>query len=90
MLKNNGILYISFVEGMDSESGFMKGSSTDDRVYFYYHDKNKLLNMLQNNSFELIIQMEIPYWRTADTKEMHSVIIAKKQDSSNASHDYIV
>ncbi|HAD34854.1 MAG TPA: class I SAM-dependent methyltransferase [Chitinophagaceae bacterium] len=39
MLKEGGILYVSFLEGDEEASGFTKGS-TGDWAYFFYHDLN--------------------------------------------------
>ena len=38
LLTQNGVLYLSFVEGDSTKSGYQTGSS-GDRTYFYYHFK---------------------------------------------------
>jgi 2-polyprenyl-3-methyl-5-hydroxy-6-metoxy-1,4-benzoquinol methylase len=76
ILLNNGILYLSFVTGNPSQSGFISGS-TGDRTYFYYHTLEDINNQLFLNNFEIIKLFEVKYPKGEDT-EIHTIIIAKK------------
>ncbi|MHA4893681.1 class I SAM-dependent DNA methyltransferase [Pedobacter sp. PWIIR3] len=77
LLNNNGILYLSFVEGDYLKSGFQT-SSSGDRAYFYFHSTQKLISELKNHGFGLINLFEKVYKRSITTEEIHSVVIARK------------
>jgi 2-polyprenyl-3-methyl-5-hydroxy-6-metoxy-1,4-benzoquinol methylase len=76
LLTTKGILYISFIEGKPSQSGFISGS-TGDRTYFYYHLLIDVENQLLKNHFEIIKAFEVKYPK-ADDVEIHTIIIAQK------------
>jgi ubiquinone/menaquinone biosynthesis C-methylase UbiE len=75
ILNKNGILYISFVQGDSSKSGYISGSS-GDRTYFYYHNLEFLTANLRENNFEIIKLFEIGYSKVDDI-ELHTILIAK-------------
>lgn len=77
LLEKNGILYLSFVEGDPSKSGFEIGSS-GDRSYFYYHELDHLLHQLQKNDLQLVKIMPVKFLRKNGAAEMHTIIIAEK------------
>ncbi len=76
-LNDNGILYISFVEGDYSKSGFQIASS-GDRAYFYFHTLENLTNELTNNNFETIKIHHKKYKKNIATEEVQTIIIARK------------
>ncbi|TDO95651.1 class I SAM-dependent methyltransferase [Flavobacterium sp. 245] len=80
ILYNNGVLYLSFVQGKPSESGFISGS-TGDRTYFYYHTLEDITNQLLMKNFEVIKLFNVNYPKAEDI-EIHSIIIAKKIEQS--------
>ena len=51
LLKNSGTLYLSFVEGDYSKSGYQVGSS-GDKMYFYYHPLDLLQETLKAHCFK--------------------------------------
>lgn len=73
LLNNNGALYISFVAGPYTDSGY-KTNSYGNRVYFHYHEKKTLKELLISNGFDTAQEMEVPY----HNNEVHSVFITKK------------
>lgn len=77
LLEKNGILYLSFVEGDPSKSGFQIGSS-GDRSYFYYHELDHLLNQLQKNDLQLVKIIPVKFPRKNGATETHTIIIAEK------------
>ena len=77
LLKNNAVLYFSFVEGEYKKSGFQT-ASTGDRVYFYFHPLDSLTEALKDNNFEIIKTINTHYQKSSETEEMHTIIIAKK------------
>ncbi|UUF13910.1 MULTISPECIES: class I SAM-dependent DNA methyltransferase [Flavobacterium] len=76
ILSNNGVLYLSFVQGKPSESGFISGN-TGDRTYFYYHSLEDISNQLLIHNFDIIKLFNVNYPK-ADNVEIHTIIIAKK------------
>ncbi|WP_426484537.1 class I SAM-dependent DNA methyltransferase [Flavobacterium sp. 2] len=78
ILLNDGILYLSFVQGKPSESGFISGS-TGDRTYFYYHSLEDISNQLLKHHFDVIKLFNVNYPK-AENIEIHTIIIAKKKE----------
>jgi ubiquinone/menaquinone biosynthesis C-methylase UbiE len=78
ILLNDGILYLSFVQGKPSESGFISGS-TGDRTYFYYHTLENIINQLLIHHFDVIKLFNVNYPK-AENIEIHTIIIAKKKE----------
>ena len=77
LLSDNGIIYISFVEGNYEKSGFQTGSSNNDRVYFYYHELTDLKSDLIENNFKIVRIINTEY-KKQDGIEIHTIVIAKK------------
>ena len=78
LLDNDGMLYISFVEGDPTDSGFQT-SSSGDRAYFYYHSLEKLNSLLIENHFQEIQIQKVEYKRSEDQSEVHTIITAKRK-----------
>lgn len=78
LLNNNGVLYISFVEGAYEDSGF-KTSSTGDATYFYYHSLTKLQNTLLAQGFVINQIRYVDYIIKENQTEKHTIVIAQKQ-----------
>ncbi len=77
LLNGKGILYISFVEGEYSKSGFQTASS-GDRTYFYFHTLDNLTKELTTNNFEAIKILNKNFKKSIATEEVHTIIIARK------------
>ncbi|MBC9813018.1 class I SAM-dependent methyltransferase [Crocinitomicaceae bacterium CZZ-1] len=77
-LTNNGVLYLSFVEGDAAQSGFQTGSS-GDRVYFYYHQLTVITQLLNHFGFIQPEVFHIPYTLSDDHTVIHTVVIARKE-----------
>jgi len=77
LLTENGLLYISFVEGDPDKSGFQVGSS-GDRAYFYYHNLDTLCQGLDDLGFEKPELFRLNYKKTEDLTDIHTVLITKK------------
>ncbi|MBI2281472.1 MAG: class I SAM-dependent methyltransferase [Bacteroidetes bacterium] len=78
LLNDNGLLYISFVEGDPSKSGFQVGSS-GDRSYFYFHDLNELKQQFIDNKFDELKIVKVEYKKSASETDIHTVLTAKKK-----------
>ena len=77
LLNENGLLYLSFVEGESNKSEFQVGSS-GDRVYFYYHNLNDLKTQLIESKFDELQTFKIEYKKSETEKDTHTILIAKK------------
>ncbi len=80
MLNSNGVIYLSFVEGDPTKSGFLT-AGTGDRSYFYYHDLKKIIGSLAENKLEALKIFKVPFNKSALQIEIHTILIAKKNDS---------
>lgn len=77
LLNDNGILYLSFVEGDYEKSGFISGS-TGDRVYFYNHNLKNLKIQLETYNFDTPVIYQKQYTKSDDSSETHSILITRK------------
>lgn len=77
LLNDNGLLYFSFIEGDYNNSGYETGSS-GDKVFVYYHQETHLVNALKQSNFEVFDIIHKEYPKGKDTKQVHTIIIAKK------------
>lgn len=78
LLKEEGILYLSFVAGDDKNSGFISGPS-GDRTYFYYHNIKSIKEQLELNNMLVIDIIEKEYKNSETIYETHTIINAKKR-----------
>lgn len=78
LLNENGIIYLSFVEGNPKHSNYMSGS-TGDRVYFYYHSLAEIKRQLQQNNFQTLETFHLNYEKANGETEIHSVLLAQKK-----------
>ncbi len=77
LLKENGAMYLSFVEGENDQSGFQVGSS-GQRMFFYYHTLEKIKKLLSENHFELPEIIKVDYKKNPDLTEVHTVLLTRK------------
>lgn len=77
LLSKKGSLYLSFIEGEYAKSGYQTGSS-GDKVYFHYHELDRIRTDLSENGFEIITLNHKNYMRKNGTNEMHTILIARK------------
>lgn len=78
LLKQDGVLYLSFVAGDEKNSGFISGTS-GDRTYFYYHDIKSIKEQLELNNMIVIDIIEKEYKKSETISETHTIINAKKR-----------
>ncbi len=78
LLRENGLFYISFVEGDAINSGFQIGSS-GERSYFYYHNLNEIKSQLIANNFDSILVFKVNYKKSQTENEIHTIVTAKKK-----------
>lgn len=77
LLNNQGVFYLSYVEGVYDKSGFITGSS-GDRTFFYYYDFQTLKEQLEQNGLSIINRTKIDYFKDNGFVEEHIIINAQK------------
>ena len=81
LLHENGLIYISFVEGEPSRSDFQIGSS-GYRSYFYFHNLNDLkAHLFENNFYEFKI-FKVEYKKSETEIDIHTILTAKKKTTA--------
>ena len=76
LLKNNGIFYLSAIEGDYENSGFEIGS-TGDKAFVHYYREAYLREKLIENNFEVINFIRINYPKNDGSTQSHLILIAK-------------
>ncbi len=79
LLNENGLIYLSFVEGDPGKSDFKAGSG--GRVYFHFHDLDDLKTQLIKTKFNQIAVIKVKY-KTSETEfDIHTILTAKKKNA---------
>lgn len=78
LLNENGLIYISFVEGDPSKSDFQVGSS-GDKIYFNFYNLKDLENSLIEYKFGYLKTFKVEYRKSKSDADMHTILIAKKR-----------
>lgn len=78
LLNDDGLLYISFVEGDPDKSGFQIASS-GERSYFCYYNLDQLKTQLIKNKFSELNVFKVDYKKGGNELEIHTVVTAKKK-----------
>ena len=78
LLNENGLIYLSFVEGDTKKSDFQI-SSSGDRTYFYFHNLENLKAKFIDNKFEDFKIFKVEYKKSETEMEIHTIVIAKKK-----------
>ena len=81
LLNDNGLLYLSFVEGDPTKSDFQVGSS-GDRTYFYYHILDELKTQLMNHLFEDLTTVKVEFKKSETEIDIHTILTAKKKTTA--------
>jgi len=81
LLNENGLIYLSFVEGDPGKSGFLSGSS-GDRAYFYFYNLDDLSEQLQKNNFEKIKVFKVEYKKDENEFDTHIILTANKKTTA--------
>ncbi len=77
LLTENGLLYISFIEGDPDKSGYQIASS-GDRSFFYFHELDQMIAELMDSSFGEFRTFKIEYKVSASKTDIHTIVVAKK------------
>lgn len=81
LLNENGLIYLSFVEGDTKKSDFQI-SSSGDRTYFYFHNLENLKTKFIDNKFEDFKIFKVEFKKSENEIEIHTILIAKKKMTS--------
>ena len=76
LLNENGLIYLSFVEGDPEKSDFKVGSG--GRVYFYYHKLDDILEQLNRFQFGEIKTFKVKYKISETAFDIHTIVTARK------------
>ncbi len=79
LLNENGLIYISFVEGNPNKSDFQVGSG--GRVFFNFYNLDNIIKQLITTEFSEIKTFKREYQRNELEYETHTIIIAKKKNA---------
>ncbi|ABQ03498.1 class I SAM-dependent methyltransferase [Flavobacterium johnsoniae] len=78
LLNENGLIYMSFVEGDPNKSDFQAGSS-GDRIYFYFYTLDDLKTQFFENKFEEIQTFKVEYRKSETEVDIHTILTARKR-----------
>lgn len=78
LLNSNGFLYLSFIEG--DQAGFMKPDFFEDKIYFNFFERKKIISLLANNLFNIIDLYEYDYLEESGATSKEIFIFAQKTD----------
>lgn len=76
LLHDNGLIYISFIDGNPNKSDFQI-SSSGDRSYFYFHELSDLKKTLIKYNFYDFNIFNVEYKRSENEIEIHTIITAR-------------
>jgi len=80
LLNENGLIYLSFVEGDPAKSGFKVGSG--GRVFFHFHNLDDLKKQLIRTKFDEIETFKVKYKVSETEFDIHTIATAKKTPSN--------
>lgn len=78
LLNDNGIFYFSTIEGNYEKSGY-EMNSKGDKIYLYYHEEKYLVELLEQNNFEVVFLQKKDYPQVNKMPQTHLIFIAKKK-----------
>ncbi|RZW13335.1 MAG: class I SAM-dependent methyltransferase, partial [Desulfobulbaceae bacterium] len=79
MVSDNGLLYLSTMEGDYERSGYQSNNS-EDRIFVYYHSQQYLEEQLMINSFE-VLQTERIRFPSEQSSEIEDLFVYAKKRS---------
>lgn len=78
LLFANGVLYLSFVPGLQESSEF-KTNKSGQRVYFRYYEEETIQNWLEVSDYGIMSSFHVSFPRPNNESEVHTVFIATKR-----------
>lgn len=77
-LNADGVLYLSFIEGIPEKSGYEKDSNGANEMYVNYYLAKKMKLNLMKLGYESCKLFQRNYTRRNGIEEIHSIVLAKK------------
>jgi 2-polyprenyl-3-methyl-5-hydroxy-6-metoxy-1,4-benzoquinol methylase len=77
LLNDNGLIYLSFVEGDPSESDFKVSGA--GRVFFHFHNLGDIKEQLIRTKFDEIETFKVKYKVSETEFDIHTIVTAKKR-----------
>lgn len=78
LIKKEGVLYFSLIEGKYENSGYQYASNGIDRSFVHYYNSVKILSLLEKCELKLVQNMDFRWKNNSGTTETHLVFIAMK------------
>lgn len=78
ILEENGILYISTMEGNYEDSEYVKSSAYKESTFVYYHEVSYLKEALEINKMKVLHEIRQPY-QNAEGKEFVDLFLIAKR-----------
>lgn len=78
LLEQNGILYISTMEGNYEDSEYVKSKAYNESTYVYYHEASYLKEALENNNIKVLHENRKPYQSAKGKEFVDLFLIATK------------
>ena len=78
LLEQNGVLYISTMEGNYENSEYVKSAAYKESTYVYYHEASYLKEALERNNMKVLHENRKPYQNAAGKEFVDLFLIAKK------------
>ena len=79
VLENDGLIYLSFIEGAYENSGIEKSSNGEHNMFVYYYSELFITKFFEENHFSVIEIFKIPYIRSNGEQSLHLIYITKKK-----------
>jgi len=79
LLNDNGLIYLSFVEGEPNKSEFKVGSG--GRVYFNYYKLDDIKTHLNEFKFDVLKTFKVKYKISETEFDIHTILTAKKKNA---------
>ena len=81
LLKPQGVMYLSAIEGSYSSSGFSKSSDGgDDTLFMYYHQEDYLREYLIRNNFSILKMQRLNSNNPTEVPTRDLVIVSRKNE----------
>ncbi len=81
LMNENGLIYLSFVEGDPNKSDFQVGSS-GDRSYFYFHNLDDLKTQFVESKFDELKTFKVEYKKSETEIDIHTILTARKKTTA--------
>ncbi len=78
ILDENGILYISTMEGKYTDSEYVDSKNYNEKTFVFYHEASNLIATLEADEFKLIHEIRKPYVNAEGKEFVDLFLIAKK------------